>query len=470
MERNLDSLSMGGGGAGPAQTLQRAIETARRGERNLALQLLEEVLLADPDNETALLWKAGLTPDRQEAMWCLRRVLARSPGHARARAGLAWLQQQSVETPPIPEVAPPEVLGPEEEARGPFWKPTVEEEVPALLPTSKWPEREATWPAEQAAIEQPALGVRGEPEEARQDLAEPRVFPRVVDELRSGMLAEAASPEAAPVRRFLGLQGVQWLILVLLLSGLCGLAGIFWVLTSSPRQPPPTLAEAVVETEALTAAGSGTHIPAPAIRGGPSGDLTVLQIRYFAGEGGPALRMLGEIQSQSPQLLADLGVELVLYSATGEAVVSQPGFVARRVLAPGARSPFEVVLQQPPPPWVRYSVRVEARKVGLEALEASPEVVVLEHAAADLGEGRYRIQGEVENRSDFPADQVEVVSTLYGGEGEEILAVGITDGEPSLLGPGERATFTLELDVPGAVMSGYRLFAQGVRSREQPPR
>ena len=193
--------------------------------------------------------------------------------------------------------------------------------------------------------------------------------------------------------------------------------------------------------------------------------LVVLQIQYFAEPGDTPFRMLGEVQNESPRLMADLQVELTLYNAAGEAVVTQPGLVARRVLAPGSRSPFEIVLHQVPPPWGRYSVRVAARAIGQEVLDVYPEIVVIQHTAEDLGNGVYRVTGEVENRSDFDAAQVEVVCTLYAGDDEEIVALAITDTDPQEIAQGARAVFSVDAVPPSGVeVVGYRLFAQGARA------
>lgn len=492
MTRETSGLADEGGAGAAAQWVREAVEAAKRGDRFLALEYLEQALREDPDHEAALLWKAGLTLDRQEAIWCLKRVLARNPHNARARAGLAWLQQQEAEEaargapqpqPPPEEPKPvPEVeweeereaaeVQPEQEAPtmpevripipGPS-EPEPEEEVPALLPG---PRPGAAEGVEWLRGRLEGRGPAPEEEASVPPEGAPRVFPSIVDELRAGVLAEETSPGEVPGRAARRMGGAQWLILALLFTALCGLVGVVGFLVLRPAQSvaPPTAA--VVETQARAPQPGGEAVRDPALTEASSQDLSILQIRYFPAGGGRLPRLLGEVLNNSSALLADLQVELTLYNAAGEVVLRQPGLVARRVLGPGARSPFEVVLREAPPAWERYSVRVAAQPVGQEVLEFSPEVVVPVHQAEDLGGGAYRIKGEVVNQATFPAERVEVVCTLYAGEEETIVAVALADAEPLTLAPGERGTFVLEVQVPeGMSVSGYRLFAQGLRAQ-----
>ena len=67
---------------------------ARENRRNEAETLFGEVLEAEPNNETALIWKAAVTEDQSEAVRCLERVLAVNPDNKRAQAGLEWAHRR----------------------------------------------------------------------------------------------------------------------------------------------------------------------------------------------------------------------------------------------------------------------------------------------------------------------------------------------------------------------------------------
>ncbi len=68
--------------------------TAEAGDWNAARRYFKQVLSADPANEEALLWLAGLAEDPQESIRLLQQVLERNPGNERAKAGLQWAKSR----------------------------------------------------------------------------------------------------------------------------------------------------------------------------------------------------------------------------------------------------------------------------------------------------------------------------------------------------------------------------------------
>ncbi|MCS6837023.1 MAG: hypothetical protein NZ750_13525 [Anaerolineae bacterium] len=74
--------------------LQQAIASAKRGERTLARQQLEQVIARDEDNELAWIWLAGVVNTPRERRVCLERVLAINPRNQRARQALEQLSAQ----------------------------------------------------------------------------------------------------------------------------------------------------------------------------------------------------------------------------------------------------------------------------------------------------------------------------------------------------------------------------------------
>jgi len=74
--------------------LQQAIASAKRGERALARQQLEQVIARDENNELAWIWLAGVVNTPRERRVCLERVLAINPSNERARQALAQLGEQ----------------------------------------------------------------------------------------------------------------------------------------------------------------------------------------------------------------------------------------------------------------------------------------------------------------------------------------------------------------------------------------
>jgi TolB protein len=66
-------------------TLKTAIDAARRGDKQTAQRLLNQVVLAEPTNEIALMWLASVTDNLQERRAVLERVLRMNPNNTRAR-------------------------------------------------------------------------------------------------------------------------------------------------------------------------------------------------------------------------------------------------------------------------------------------------------------------------------------------------------------------------------------------------
>lgn len=75
--------------------LQIAIAEARAGKKRTARRLLLEITRAQPDNELAWLWLAGVAETPQDGVAFLQRVLELNPGHEHARRGLKTVRLQA---------------------------------------------------------------------------------------------------------------------------------------------------------------------------------------------------------------------------------------------------------------------------------------------------------------------------------------------------------------------------------------
>jgi lipoprotein-anchoring transpeptidase ErfK/SrfK len=75
--------------------LQLARDAAEAGDRRTARSHLAQILSADPNNEEALLWQAGLAEDPQASIIYLQRVLRMYPDNPRAQAGLRWAKERA---------------------------------------------------------------------------------------------------------------------------------------------------------------------------------------------------------------------------------------------------------------------------------------------------------------------------------------------------------------------------------------
>jgi tetratricopeptide (TPR) repeat protein len=74
------------------EVLQKGIRAARRGRKEPAQQLLNQVVQADPNNEEAWLWLARVVDSPEQQAECLQRVLTINPDNRWAAEQLASLQ------------------------------------------------------------------------------------------------------------------------------------------------------------------------------------------------------------------------------------------------------------------------------------------------------------------------------------------------------------------------------------------
>src|SRR5947209_20529474 len=70
--------------------MRQGISLARSGDRNGAEAIFDAFLEQRPDHEEALVWKAAIVRDPDEAVACLEKALQVNPSNRRARVGLEW--------------------------------------------------------------------------------------------------------------------------------------------------------------------------------------------------------------------------------------------------------------------------------------------------------------------------------------------------------------------------------------------
>lgn len=88
--------------------LKQGIAAAKAGTKARACRLLNEVVQADPQNETAWLWLSGVVETDEQQIVCLENVLAINPDNQLARRGLGSLRAKMKirPLPPMPVEAP----------------------------------------------------------------------------------------------------------------------------------------------------------------------------------------------------------------------------------------------------------------------------------------------------------------------------------------------------------------------------
>lgn len=68
---------------------------AQLGQKSWAHRLLQRATELDAHNTDAWLWRAGVSTDNEEAIYCLKQVLAQHPNHPQALAGLQWAESRA---------------------------------------------------------------------------------------------------------------------------------------------------------------------------------------------------------------------------------------------------------------------------------------------------------------------------------------------------------------------------------------
>lgn len=77
--------------------MRQGIELARTGNRNQAEEIFDSILARYPEYEEALVWKAAIVRDTDQAVACLEKVLRINPDNNRARVGLEWAYKRQKE-------------------------------------------------------------------------------------------------------------------------------------------------------------------------------------------------------------------------------------------------------------------------------------------------------------------------------------------------------------------------------------
>jgi tetratricopeptide (TPR) repeat protein len=80
------------------EQMRQGIVLARSGDRAGAEAIFNAVLRQRPDHEEALVWKAAIVQDPDEAVICLEKALQANPANRRAQVGLEWAYKRQKES------------------------------------------------------------------------------------------------------------------------------------------------------------------------------------------------------------------------------------------------------------------------------------------------------------------------------------------------------------------------------------
>ena len=148
-----------------------------------------------------------------------------------------------------------------------------------------------------------------------------------------------------------------------------------------------------------------------------------------------------------------------LYNASNTLIGSDFGYADIDIIKPGQRSPFSVLVIDPPAGIDRYALQLESRATTEKPLEGFV-LVSQGDRDGDIADWHY-IYGEVRNDTGVEVRFVKILATLYNAEG---IVVGndYTYTDLSTLTPGQTSPFEiLVLEWNGATR--YELQVQGMK-------
>jgi hypothetical protein len=148
------------------------------------------------------------------------------------------------------------------------------------------------------------------------------------------------------------------------------------------------------------------------------------------------LHLVGEVHNDGSRNVDQIRIAITFYDEAGNVVDDITASALLELLAPGQRSPFVVVWENPLE-WKRYSVRVTARPTTERSLGG---FTLLQSYARLDDEGLYHVVGTIRNDGLATGDYLRVVVTLYDAFGK-ISNAGFAYVRPSQVAPGATGTF-----------------------------
>jgi hypothetical protein len=184
----------------------------------------------------------------------------------------------------------------------------------------------------------------------------------------------------------------------------------------------------------------------------PMPSLSVLSMRDLPTASG-GLALVGELQNTQAVTVANAKLIVTLYDALGEVINVQSDFVFNNLLVPGQKSPFRVVLDAGPTTYAGRAISTDTH----ESTAVPPDLHSLNVTRYLDVYGALHWTGQVENRGDSEARLVKAMVTLHDDAGD-VVNVGVSDTNPSTIGPGEEADFDIAVAEDFAGWTSYALY------------
>lgn len=125
-----------------------------------------------------------------------------------------------------------------------------------------------------------------------------------------------------------------------------------------------------------------------------------------------SLRCLGEVANPNTRALENVQVRVVLKDAAGLVMAEGRPYTALDVIAPGGRSPFELLFTSPPAGYATFEATVVRAEPSNEPGGRYAELQITSQQGGTDGL-QFRVVGKARNASNKPAANVKIVVTAY---------------------------------------------------------
>ncbi len=121
---------------------------------------------------------------------------------------------------------------------------------------------------------------------------------------------------------------------------------------------------------------------------------------------------MGEVINDTSSPVTNMQVQVTLVDASGNPLLTEATLAAADYLQPGARAPFAVLFESPPPGVADAVVRLR-RAEGIGAITANFLPLSLDEVRGAISGPQYRVSGQLLNDAGGAVSRIVVVVTLY---------------------------------------------------------
>lgn len=151
----------------------------------------------------------------------------------------------------------------------------------------------------------------------------------------------------------------------------------------------------------------------------------------------------------------DCKISVDYYDDQGTITLSGSGETLRRLIGPGEKSPFEIVLLQTPIT-AAYRLTVTSNAT---AIQPGNDLSFGETVPGNTSSPNYTLRGQLRNDGTTIVSAELIIGTFYNNSGT-VTAVGYTFPDTLPLAPGATTSFTMSVEPRDGPVAQYSLYAE----------